>query len=27
MIKMKIFDIRNNQRVEHSVPLSAISFR
>ncbi len=27
MIKMEIFDIRNNQRVEYSVPLSAISFR
>ncbi len=27
IIKMEIFDIRNNQRVEHSVPLSMISFR
>lgn len=27
VIKMEIYDIRNNQRVEYSVPLSAISFR
>ncbi|MCS7036456.1 MAG: alkaline phosphatase D family protein [Saprospiraceae bacterium] len=27
VVKMEIYDIRNNQRVEYSVPLSAISFR
>ncbi len=26
LIRMEIIDIRNNQRVEYSVPLSAISF-
>jgi alkaline phosphatase D len=26
-IKMEIFDLRGNQRVEHTVPLSAISFK
>ena len=26
LIKMEVYDIRNNQRIEYSVPLSAISF-
>jgi len=26
VIKMEIYDVRNNQRIEHSVRLSEISF-